>query len=1215
MRAISADYAEQWDIVQWYQIFNLEVELDILPDGIGFIDSISGFVRAEVRYDCVYSRGCGTMRNVNTVGDRAKRLPRRLANGRENVAAGAFLVEPEGERLSKNRDPVPLSEVAGFKTAAEQEGADNRLGGVKTSWTKSVFVQGEGFQETTIQSRFDDPFPYLFERFDDFRFTHVQQIGGGMNGLPVAIMGPWLPKNFIVANAGLADRINPFDDSRQSPVVKAAAYNSAFKSKYVDEGRTLGRPERAASFARTVTGSGALPFRPIPPQDEGNYGVKNGRARGIYIPSRPARELIQAGKIDDFTNALNFRESERAWNRGASQQDEKELKEAYLDIDMFDSRLWLRIGKQQIVWGKTELFRTTDQFNPQDVALASLPSLEESRIALWSARAVYSFYEVGPLEDVRLELAVNYDDYESADFGACGEAFTVNLVCQGAFGAFAHGLTGIGLLGARTPEDPWNDRRGIEFGGRLEWRWDRFSFAISDFYGYDDFPYVERVSTFERNVDPKSGRPRIMGSRNPCPQGYEDECLMPGPSKSRTKSTVVGHYNDPDNQKRHRKAYRSKPDSYQNVPKVAFNDPNNALLNHSANQQVFAMICATTIGVVDLDGSACAQNVFGSVAPALDLPGVNFTVGQAASAILAGSEQAARLIFLRTGFNLADFLVELNADINDVGAGSNPNTTRLVRQNNIDAGGNISNKDPGGSNKALRLSTECLDYNFNPAGMPCGGVPVGDPRAAGSGDFMREGLALTQKLSPYQEALIGCGPFFGTNCDDSGIDWLNAEYTSMMQSFVGFEGTRAGWRTDNSLLGPQPGTIGFVGGPVCLSNYLWPEGHKNRSRGDIRLPGCRSAYKADGSVKDRRAGNPLLLVEYNAAKDGCVRYDPNVPGCNDPSLRTLEQPILKMTQGVSQVFENEMAALSWNFMMLTASQDDEFKKFQKQAKKKKIAKLADQGINVGESDPRVQKASRNEALKAGQCSMVTPQYCENIQGLLRLGGISRPDVKASGNGTFGRRSFTWHNGGELVIRANKRNVLGFSSDFAIDSLKSNFSMEFTWIPDNPRSNTESYDGLIEVDQYNLTVSADRPTFINFLNANRTFFFNTQWFFQYLDGYRKGSGAGPWNVLMTFAVTTGYYQDRLLPTVAAVYDFRSVSGAVLPQVTYRYNEAFSVTVGANIFMGKADQVDMSVNPVALSNRVQGRRTYKNQAENGLAVFRDRDEVFVRLRYTF
>ena len=79
---------------------------------------------------------------------------------------------------------------------------------------------------------------------------------------------------------------------------------------------------------------------------------------------------------------------------------------------MFDSALWIRVGKQAVVWGKTELFRNQDRWNPQDLALASLPSLEESRIALWMARFVWQFWNVGPVEDVRAELVIGYDDFE-----------------------------------------------------------------------------------------------------------------------------------------------------------------------------------------------------------------------------------------------------------------------------------------------------------------------------------------------------------------------------------------------------------------------------------------------------------------------------------------------------------------------------------------------------------------------------------------------------------------------------------------------------------------------------------------------------------------------------------------------------------------------------------------------------------------------------------
>ena len=66
------------------------------------------------------------------------------------------------------------------------------------------------------------------------------------------------------------------------------------------------------------------------------------------------------------------------------------------------TQAWL--GKQNIVWGKTELFRTTDQFNPLDLGLSTLPSLEEARIPLLALRGVYSFYDVGPLADLRVEL-------------------------------------------------------------------------------------------------------------------------------------------------------------------------------------------------------------------------------------------------------------------------------------------------------------------------------------------------------------------------------------------------------------------------------------------------------------------------------------------------------------------------------------------------------------------------------------------------------------------------------------------------------------------------------------------------------------------------------------------------------------------------------------------------------------------------------------------
>ena len=149
------------------------------------------------------------------------------------------------------------------------------------------------------------------------------------------------------------------------------------------------------SLAIVPNTTSALPLRPQVPDTGAGF-----EPHGLFIPS----QSFTAGHADLGDFEQNYNQNELAWHHTSS-QDERELKEFYFDAEMLDGRLWLRVGKQTIVWGKTELFRTTDQFNPQTLALSSLPSLEESRIALWSARATYSFYDVGPLEDVRLEVA------------------------------------------------------------------------------------------------------------------------------------------------------------------------------------------------------------------------------------------------------------------------------------------------------------------------------------------------------------------------------------------------------------------------------------------------------------------------------------------------------------------------------------------------------------------------------------------------------------------------------------------------------------------------------------------------------------------------------------------------------------------------------------------------------------------------------------------
>jgi hypothetical protein len=117
--------------------------------------------------------------------------------------------------------------------------------------------------------------------------------------------------------------------------------------------------------------------------------------------------------------------------------------------------------------------------------------------------------------------------------------------------------------------------------------------------------------------------------------------------------------------------------------------------------------------------------------------------------------------------------------------------------------------------------------------------------------------------------------------------------------------------------------------------------------------------------------------------------------------------------------------------------------------------------------------------------------------------------------------------------------------------------------------------------------------------------------EYVEGFTSD---GPWNLLVTFTAATAYFQDRLLAGATFVYDKRSNSGSVLPSVTYRFTENFSATFGVAGFFGRWQQKPQALFRTTLVNRV-GRGAYKSFVENGLSAIRERDELWLRIRYTF
>lgn len=69
----------------------------------------------------------------------------------------------------------------------------------------------------------------------------------------------------------------------------------------------------------------------------------------------------------------------------ASEDLEFELREVYIDTEVGET--YLRIGKQQVVWGQADGLKVLDVLNPQSFREFILDDFEDSRIPLWSLNA------------------------------------------------------------------------------------------------------------------------------------------------------------------------------------------------------------------------------------------------------------------------------------------------------------------------------------------------------------------------------------------------------------------------------------------------------------------------------------------------------------------------------------------------------------------------------------------------------------------------------------------------------------------------------------------------------------------------------------------------------------------------------------------------------------------------------------------------------------
>lgn len=200
------------------------------------------------------------------------------------------------------------------------------------------------------------------------------------------------------------------------------------------------------------------------------------------------------------------------------------FRELYADAVIDD--WWIRVGKQQIVWGKTDFFRLQDVINPVDFGQHFFfDSFEDIRIPQWMASIQYKAGSFGPLTDNAFQVVWNFDQFQQVGLGNPSQfwahpfskdtstfaIFNHYFSTEPCFGpastqvqnntANPQDICGaLGPLDQRLPSGfgtpqglnrnnrPDWDIENTEAGFRWEFRLSDFRFAVSHWYGWNDIP-------------------------------------------------------------------------------------------------------------------------------------------------------------------------------------------------------------------------------------------------------------------------------------------------------------------------------------------------------------------------------------------------------------------------------------------------------------------------------------------------------------------------------------------------------------------------------------------------------------------------------------------------------------------------------------------------------------------------------------------------------
>jgi len=325
------------------------------------------------------------------------------------------------------------------------------------------------------------------------------------------------------------------------PMLVTATGEPGDNSRYLDTfwGSTGPIPTPVSGFIPLLPGGGGFGFDNVANPNEGLKRVgselgnrsNDGQFGGgleLFTPVRPCnvdpRGCID-GYLDRDEDNLRFPEF---------RDDHRWLREIYIDATMpfkNGDELNFRIGRQQVVWGRTDLFRVLDQINPIDYSIQNIyEEFEDSRIPLGIFSAEWRLGATNAFDDLNFQFIWNFEDFTPNDLGQGGTPYNV-LGAGDLFRAlsncwhngctisnFAQGLSPFGDLATDFPPHMLGVREAHikngndQFGVRMEGVFKSVGFSVNALYFYSQNPSlrggIPGVNPFLGNVTD----PAICGS-------------------------------------------------------------------------------------------------------------------------------------------------------------------------------------------------------------------------------------------------------------------------------------------------------------------------------------------------------------------------------------------------------------------------------------------------------------------------------------------------------------------------------------------------------------------------------------------------------------------------------------------------------------------------------------------------------------------------------